>query len=76
MGAREAGSDAFVDNRASNKVSRALGYEPNGTTWDARRGEAAPIQRRRLTREMWERTRREDIELVGVKECLPALGLG
>ncbi|MFJ1792212.1 GNAT family N-acetyltransferase [Kitasatospora griseola] len=75
LGAREAESDAFVDNHGSNKVSRALGYEPNGTTWDTRRGEAAPIQRWRLTREAWERTRRDDIELVSVQECLPALGL-
>ena len=75
LGAREAESDAFVDNHASNKVSRALGYEPNGTTWDSRRGEVAPIQRWLLTRDVWERTRREDIELAGVQECLPALGL-
>ncbi|MFJ5926001.1 GNAT family N-acetyltransferase [Kitasatospora sp. NPDC092948] len=75
LGAREAESDAFVDNHASNKVSRTLGYEPNGTTWDSRRGEVAPIQRWLLTRDAWERTRREDIELAGVQECLPALGL-
>ncbi|HEY1917855.1 MAG TPA: GNAT family protein [Streptosporangiaceae bacterium] len=75
LGAREAGSDAFTDNHASNGVSRALGYEPNGTDWDTRRGEAALIQRWRLTRENWERTRRDDIELAGVQECLPALGL-
>ncbi|GGQ91587.1 hypothetical protein GCM10010195_54510 [Kitasatospora griseola] len=68
-------SRSFVDNHASNKVSRALGYEPNGTAWDTRRGEAAPIQRRRLTRDAWERTRRDDIELVGVQACLPGLGL-
>ena len=75
LGAREAESDAFTDNHASNQVSRALGYEPNGTTWDTRRGEAAPIQRWRLTRDAWDRVRRDDIELAGVKECLPALGL-
>jgi hypothetical protein len=56
-------------------VSRALGYEPNGTTWDTRRGEVAPIQRWRLTRDAWERVRRNDIELIGIQECLPALGL-
>ena len=75
LGAREAESDAFTDNEASNKVSRALGYEPNGTAWDTRRGEAALIQRWRLTREAWDRVRRDDIELAGVQECLPALGL-
>ena len=74
-GAREAESDAFTDNHASNKVSLALGYEPNSTTWDTRRGEAAPIQRWRLTRDAWDRVRRDDVELAGVQECLPALGL-
>jgi RimJ/RimL family protein N-acetyltransferase len=75
LDAREAGSDAFTDNHASNHVSRALGYEPNGTDWDTRRGEAAQIQRWRLTRGAWDRVRRDDIELVGVQECLPALGI-
>ncbi|WP_083646499.1 GNAT family N-acetyltransferase [Kitasatospora sp. CB01950] len=76
LDAREAESDAFADNHASNKVSRTLGYEPNGTTWDTLRGELAPIQRWRLTRDAWEQGRRDDIELVGVEECRPALGLG
>ncbi|GAA1124158.1 hypothetical protein GCM10009630_22620 [Kribbella jejuensis] len=73
--AREAESDAFIDNHASNRVSEVLGYEPNGTTWDTRRGEVAPIQRWRLTRETWLKTRRDDIELTGVEPCLPVLGL-
>ena len=76
LGAREAGSDAFVDNAASNGISRALGYEPNGTDWDTRRGEPARIQRWRLTRDDWERLRRDDIELAGVRECLPVLSGG
>ena len=74
LGAREAGSDAFVDNEASNRISRALGYEPNGTDWDTRRGEPARIQQWRLTPDTWER--RDDIELAGVEECLPVLGIG
>ena len=73
---REAGSDAFVDNEASNRVSRGLGYEPNGTDWDTRRGEPARIQQWRLTRDAWERVRRDDIKLTGVEECLPVLGIG
>lgn len=75
LNAKEATSDAFADNHASNQVSRALGYAPNGTAWDTRRGEAAPIQCWRLTRDAWQRFRRDDIELAGVQECLPALGL-
>ncbi|WP_093716064.1 GNAT family N-acetyltransferase [Actinacidiphila alni] len=76
LGAKEAGSDAFFDNAASNAVSRGLGYQANGTDWDTRRGAPALIQRWRLTREVWERSRRDDIELSGVEACLPVLGIG
>ena len=75
LAAREATSEAFTDNAASNGVSRALGYEPNGMTWATRRGEAAPLRCWRLTSEAWHRGRRDDIELAGVRECLPALGM-
>jgi RimJ/RimL family protein N-acetyltransferase len=75
LGAREASTDAFVDNPASNRVSEALGYEPNGTDWATRGGEAAPLKRWKLTRERWDKTRRSDIELSGVEECKPVLGL-
>ncbi|GAA1073706.1 GNAT family N-acetyltransferase [Nocardiopsis composta] len=75
LGARQANSAAFADNHASNGVSQALGYRPNGTDWDARRGEAAEMNRWKLTREHWLTTRRSDIELVGVAECLPVLGI-
>lgn len=75
LGAGEATSEAFIDNHASNGVSRALGYEPNGTSWATRRGDAAPLQRWRLTRDRWDETRRTDIGLTGVEDCLPVLGL-
>lgn len=73
LGAREAGSDAFVDNIGSNRVSESLGYERNGVEWDIRRGEPGLIQRWRLTREAWEANRREDIEFSGVPEFLELL---
>jgi RimJ/RimL family protein N-acetyltransferase len=73
--AREATSEAFVDNDASNAVSRSLGYEPNGSTWATRRGAPAALCRWKLTRDLWERQRRSDIELVGVEACRPVLGL-
>ncbi len=75
FGAREAGSDAFTDNHASNRVSEALGYSRNGTDWATRRSEPAELQRWRLTRADWERRRRADITLSGVAECRPVLGL-
>ena len=76
LGAREATSDAFLDNHASNAVSRSLGYQPNGTTWATRRGQAAQICRWTLDRPRWEAARRTDITLSGVEECLPVLGIG
>lgn len=75
LGAREASSEAFTDNDASNAVSRALGYEPNGTTWATRRGEPALLSAWKLTRKQWERSRRDDIQLTGVEACWPLLGL-
>jgi len=75
LGAREASSEAFTDSDASNGVSRALGYEPNGTAWATRRGNPAPLLRWKLTRQRWELNRRDDIRLTGVEPCLPVLGL-
>lgn len=75
LDAREASSEAFTDNEASNAVSRALGYEPNGTTWATRRGNPALLTAWRLTRKNWEQSRRDDIQLTGVEACLPVLGL-
>ncbi|MFD2078195.1 Protein N-acetyltransferase, RimJ/RimL family [Actinopolymorpha cephalotaxi] len=75
IGAREAGSDAFFDNQASNRVSQALGYERNGIDRATRRGEAAELLRWRITREQWAKGRRDDITLAGVAECLPVLGI-
>jgi RimJ/RimL family protein N-acetyltransferase len=73
--AREASSEAFTDNHASNRVSEALGYTRNGTTWATRRGAVAELLRWRLTRHEWTPRRRTDIELSGVQECRPVLGL-
>jgi len=75
LAAREAASEAFAGNHASSRVSRALGYEPNGTSWATRRGEPALMTRWKLTRDRWETTRRDNIELTGVRDCLPVLGL-
>src|SRR3954452_25599868 len=49
LGAREATSEAFVDNTASNAVSRALGYEENGTAW-AGRSAGGPLREECLVR--------------------------
>ncbi|MGH8791902.1 MAG: GNAT family N-acetyltransferase [Stackebrandtia sp.] len=73
--AKEAGSDAFMDNRGSNGVSRALGYEPNGTTWDSRQGKAGLLQRWRLTREAWQPHRRADIKIQNIDATKATLDL-
>jgi RimJ/RimL family protein N-acetyltransferase len=75
LGAREATSEAFVDNTASNAVSLALGYQENGTTWATRRGSPCELRRWRLPRARWEESPRTDVVLSGVEQCLPFLGL-
>ena len=69
-------SAIFFLANSGRRRTRGLGYEPNGTDWDTRRGEPARIQQWRLTRDAWERVRRDDIKLTGVEECLPVLGIG
>jgi len=75
LGAQEAASDAFVDNEGSNAVSRGLGYAPNGSEWATRQGRPALLNRWRLTRDVWEQHRRDDIELHGVEACRALLPL-
>jgi hypothetical protein len=41
LAAKEASSDAFVDNHGSNAISRGLGYEPIASDWATRQGEPA-----------------------------------
>jgi len=74
LDAIRATSEAFVDNDGSNGVSRALGYEPNGTSWATRRGEPGTMQRWLLTRDAWALRRRDDIEIVGLEACRGLLG--
>ena len=75
LGAKEASSDAFVDNQGSNAISRRLGYQPNGFDWATRRGEPALLNRWRLTRDDWERRRRSDIQLHNIEACHALLPL-
>jgi hypothetical protein len=76
LGASEAGSDAFVDNEPSNAVSRTLGYEPNGTDWATRQGERAQLQRWKLTRQVWQASRRDDNLIHGIEAARTLLPLG
>lgn len=75
LAAKEATTEAFLDNPGSNGVSRATGYSENGLTWATRRGEPGLMQSWRITRADWIARRRSDIQLHGVAECKEALEL-
>lgn len=75
LGAVSITSAAFADNAPSLAVSRKLGYREDGISRTVRRGEPATMIRLRLPREVWERRRRDDIEIEGLAPCLPLLGL-
>lgn len=74
LGALEAQSGYWHDNTPSRRVSESLGYEPNGERWLLRRGVRDRQVELRLRREVWEATRRDDIELVGLEACLSLFG--
>lgn len=65
LGAIEAVSGAFVDNPASNAVSRRVGYEPDGTVRVAREGVSVPHHNYRMSRERWDALRAEHAALLG-----------
>jgi RimJ/RimL family protein N-acetyltransferase len=75
LGAVEAYSASFDDNPASEAVSRANGYEPNGSTLFPREGTPARSNQWVLTRERWLDRRRDDIELRGLDACRELLGV-
>jgi RimJ/RimL family protein N-acetyltransferase len=75
LGAHRAESEAFEDNHASNRVSLALGYRPNGKDWGIRKGAVAPLTRYLLTRDRWLERRRDDINISGLEPCRAMLGL-
>jgi RimJ/RimL family protein N-acetyltransferase len=74
LGARYAESSAFTDNDASNAVSRALGYEENGATELAPRGEARPMIRWRMSAEAWRSRPRRSLTIEGLEACRELFG--
>ncbi len=75
LGASEATSEAAVDNAGSNRISERLGYERNGTSWATHQGKPVLGQRWLLSREAWQATRRDDIDLYGVEPCTVTFGI-
>ena len=74
LGALEALTSAWVDNPASQRVSRRIGYVPNGEQLIARRGEPTGHLNFRLTRDAWSRSQFDGIALHGLEPCLALLG--
>lgn len=75
LGARVATSSAFLDNAASNAVSRSLGYEDDGRGSLAPRGVARETQRFRMTDEMWRSRPRPPVEMEGLDACREMFGI-
>lgn len=76
LGAETMRSGAFVDNPASLRVSRKLGYRDDGIERVARRSQPATLQRLRLDRASWNRDSAVLVELIGLAACLKWFGLG
>lgn len=74
LGARAAESSAFLDNAASNAVSRALGYEDNGRGSLAPNGVARETRRFRMTSDGWRARPRPAIEIEGLEACRELFG--
>jgi RimJ/RimL family protein N-acetyltransferase len=72
LGAVAARSSAFDDNHASHGVSRKLGYRPDGTFTQVRRGEPAR-QTRLLVTPATLRRPGWNLEVTGITPCLPML---
>lgn len=75
LDARAARTEVFRDNAASQRVSRKLGYEPDGISVDARGSEALVSDRLRLTREKWTQEERTAVQVHGMTDCRPMFGL-
>jgi len=74
LDADAAESAAFVDNAASNAVSRTLGYDENGVFRMAPRGEPRDAIRFRLTREAWVSRARPAVSIDGLEASLELFG--
>jgi RimJ/RimL family protein N-acetyltransferase len=75
LGADAALTEVFQDNRASQGVSRKLGYERDGISVDARGSEAVISDRLRLTRQKWAHQQRPTVTVEGMPACRPMFGL-
>lgn len=75
LNAAEATTASFTDNAAPLRISRKLGYRPDGITRDVLHGRPVVSQRLRLTRTDWELTDRPQVTIDGLEPCLGQFGL-
>jgi RimJ/RimL family protein N-acetyltransferase len=75
LGAHFATSSAFLDNTASNAVSRSLGYEENGRGSLAPQGVARETQKFRMSAEGWRSRPRPPVEIEGLDACREMFGI-
>jgi RimJ/RimL family protein N-acetyltransferase len=75
LGAKVAHTQAFLDNAASNGVSRALGYEENGLGSIAPEGVARDSQLFRMTAERWRSRPRPTVVIEGLDACRDMFGV-
>ena len=72
--AQVATTEAFLDNVASNGVSRSLGYQENGFGSLAPEGVARETRRFRLTAKEWHAQPRPAIKVDGLAACRELFG--
>lgn len=75
LGAVAAESGAFLDNPASEAVSRSLGYQDNGRRRRAPRGEPREQRLFRLSRQRWQQHRFCEVEVTGLDRCRDMFGV-
>jgi RimJ/RimL family protein N-acetyltransferase len=75
LDARLAITGAWHDNVASLGVTRALGYEPNGSEILVRRDKPDTMLHFHMPRDTWEAGRRDDIAIEGLEPCLALFGI-
>ena len=74
LGAEIAETEAFLDNPASNRVSLAVGYRPNGFGRLPRREGFGEAQRFRMTLEDWRARPRPEVKVEGLDGCREMFG--
>jgi RimJ/RimL family protein N-acetyltransferase len=76
LGAQIAETQAFLDNAASNGVSRSLGYVENGRGSLAPEGVARETQRFRMTADDWRSRTRPPVAIEGLAGSRAMFGAG